>query len=411
MLAIVMTFVLASTISAGNVKNGDFTLGPVTVDGVDANTASVIAGETVTIKVYFNAKSDVYASDIKVKAEIEGDKDDVSVTSETFDVEDNKSYRKVLTLTIPSELNDKLSDDATLTVKISGGDSETTEEEFTLRVQRPSYDAEVKSITADNSVEAGQSLPVEIVLKNVGYNELEDVYVTAKITALGVSKSAYLGDLVSLEECDCKDDTVCNKTCGSCMDDDDTDTMSKTLYLSVPYDAKAGIYTLEVEVTNDDTKTTEVMQVEISNDFSSNVVVSSAKKTVAAGENAEYSLILVNPTNKLKVYRIVTESAGEVSSSADSAVVAVPAGSSKTVTVTASAEDKGEYSFNVNVFSGETLESTVALQLSATGSSSTSPMVILTVILAVVFLVLLVVLIVLLGKKPEKAEEFGESYY
>jgi len=37
--------------------------------------------------------------------------------------------------------------------------------------------------------------------------------------------------------------------------------------------------------------------------------------------------------------------------------------------------------------------------------------VILTVVLAVIFVVLLVVLIVLLTRKPEKTEEFGESYY
>ncbi len=44
-------------------------------------------------------------------------------------------------------------------------------------------------------------------------------------------------------------------------------------------------------------------------------------------------------------------------------------------------------------------------------ASVTSPIVVLTIILAIVFLVLLVVLIVLIGKKPEKVEEFGESYY
>jgi len=44
-------------------------------------------------------------------------------------------------------------------------------------------------------------------------------------------------------------------------------------------------------------------------------------------------------------------------------------------------------------------------------SGSSSPIVALTVILAIIFVVLLVVLIVLMGKKPEKSEEFGESYY
>jgi preprotein translocase subunit SecG len=37
--------------------------------------------------------------------------------------------------------------------------------------------------------------------------------------------------------------------------------------------------------------------------------------------------------------------------------------------------------------------------------------VVLTVVLAIIFVVLLVVLIVLLTRKPQKTQEFGESYY
>ena len=37
--------------------------------------------------------------------------------------------------------------------------------------------------------------------------------------------------------------------------------------------------------------------------------------------------------------------------------------------------------------------------------------VVLTIILAIIFIVLLIVLIVLLTRKPEKTEDFGESYY
>ena len=49
--------------------------------------------------------------------------------------------------------------------------------------------------------------------------------------------------------------------------------------------------------------------------------------------------------------------------------------------------------------------------VSESAVSIASPIVVLTIILAIIFIVLLVILIVLLGKKPEKQEEFGESYY
>ncbi len=133
-------------------------------------------------------------------------------------------------------------------------------------------------------------------------------------------------------------------------------------------------------------------------------------------------MLIVNPSNKLKVYRIVPESASsDLSVSVAESVVAIPAGSSKTVKVLASSQKVGIYNFNVNVFSGEELVNKVALSTNVVGGENTSsnttpsttisPVVILTVVLAIVFIVLLVVLLVLVGKKPEKSEEFGESYY
>ena len=195
------------------------------------------------------------------------------------------------------------------------------------------------------------------------------------LPALEISKTVYLGDMVALED-------------GS--DEDDTDTLRGKVSLVIPYDAEAGIYTLEVEVTSDDLTASEVKQIVINNDLSTPVIKSGN------------DLIIVNPTDSVKVYTIVTEGSASVSQS----IVVVPASSSKTVTVSANAQ---EYDFNVNVLSGEKLVATI--NFVGTGNALASPIVILTIVLAIIFLVLLVVLIVLIGKKPEKSEEFGESYY
>ena len=402
-LTIVSILFLVATVSAAFNVDGDLasdiTVKVNNIEVVEASAqaydASVIAGETVTIVVYFTSEQN--ASDVNIKAEIEGDKIDVDSITEDFDVESDSRYRKTLTLTVPSELKDENSGEVTLSLKMWNGEFKTEVEDITLQVQRPSYFAEVKSISASNSVDAGETFPVEIVLKNMGYNDLDDVYVTARISALNTGKTAYFGDIVVDEE--------------NSDDDDDTDTMYGRLYLSIPYDAMSGIYELVVEVTNDDTTTKEVMLINVNNDFADNVIVTSQSQTVAAGEDAEYSLLIVNPTNKLKVYKIVSESSGDVSSDVQQTVLAVPAGSSKTVKVTANAQSEGEYDFNLNVFSGDKLVETVTLSLNVKGNTVTNPIVVLTVILAIIFLVLLVVLIVLLRKKPENTEDFGESYY
>ncbi|GAF76953.1 unnamed protein product, partial [marine sediment metagenome] len=273
--------------------------------------------------------------------------------------------------------------------------------EFDLIIQRPSYNIAIKSVTVPQSIDAGETFPIDIVLKNVGYNDLDDLYVTAIIPALGVEKTGYFGDLVALE---CE---------GRHCDDDETDTVSRRIYLEVPYGVEAGVYTLEVEVKNDDMISSVAKQITISNDFSETIIVENFRQTVAVGEDAEYSLLIVNPTNKLKVYRITAESTGSVTARVSGSVVVVPAGSSEVVKVIANADSEGEYEFIVDVFSGEEFVKSITLSMNVTGSKSlsASPIVVLTVVLAIIFIVLLVVLIVLIGKKPEKSEEFGESYY
>ncbi len=383
---------LVATVSAANIASST----SIEVDGIDvSDNPSVIAGESVSVKVQFT--SNVTASDVRVKVEIEGDKVDVDAVSTPFDVEAGHTYKKTLTLKVPFELKDKLSDNVDLNVKIWNGDYKSEYTGIPLRVQRPSYNPVVKSISTSQTVEAGQSLPVDIVVKNMGYDELNDLYVTVRISELGVKKTAYFGDLVPLEVCseDCKEE----------------DTVSGRIFVEIPYSVKAGSYELEVEVTNDDVTSNFAKEIVVKNDFTQSVLVTTSSRIVSVGEEAKYTLLLVNPTNSLKVYRVVAESSSEVTSVADESVVAVPAGSSKTVTITAKAATPGEYNFKVNVLSGEKITDTVALSLKAEPKSVTNPIVVLTIVLAVIFLVLLVVLIVLLGRKPKKTEEFGESYY
>ncbi|MCK5150149.1 hypothetical protein KAJ87_04460 [Candidatus Pacearchaeota archaeon] len=374
-VAIVMALFFVATASALIASS------EVTIDGVEVgDNPAIIAGETITIKVYFTA--DANASEVVIKAELD---DSVAETSK-FDIEDGEAYRKVLNIKVPYDFDDEdLSDGLDLEIEVKGKDTDTGNKEkeiisdVTLTVQRPSYNVDFKSINVDQNIQTGETFPVDIVLKNTGYNDIDDLYVTARIPALDVEKTAYFGELVAIEDDD---------------DDDDTDTLSKRLYLTVPYDVATGAYTIEVEVSSDDLVLSKTVTVGISNKFPETVIKSGN------------DLIIVNPTDSVAGYRIVADS----QASASESVVFVQAGSSETVTITSDAE--GEYSFDVSVFSLDgKLVSTVTFSGEAEVNQLTNPIVILTIVLAIVFLVLLVVLIVLVTKKPQKAEEFGESYY
>ena len=353
----------------------------VTIESVEVNgipeswneDISIIAGEKIFIEVVLEALEN--ASDVRIKAELQGTKVDSEVEVFVGDVEEGKRYKKTLSLRVPYELKDEISDDLSLDVKIWNGDFKTEFAEIVLRIQRPSYNVGVMSIGTSNTVDAGETFPVDIVLKNVGYNKLDDLYVTVTLSELNVEARAYFGDLVAIEDFDSnnkKDDTVRGR-----------------LFLEVPFEANAGVYALEVEVSNDDLTINEVKQIVVKNELPTSVIRSGNE------------LILVNPTNKLKVYKVLPESPASVSEN----TVVVPASSSRTVTVNPNSAE----SFSVSVFSGENLVGSV--EFTNVESQVTSSVVVLTVILAIVFVVLLVVLIVLLTKKPEKEEEFSESYY
>ena len=376
-LAIAFIFVLASTlVSAADIAS-DY---QVEVNGIDALTdvVSVVAGDTITVRIFFTADNSTVgesASDVRIKAVLEGEKQDVEARTSFFDVEGGKRYVKTLSLKVPFDLRDEVSDDLPLDIKIWNSDLSTEIDDIVLRVQRPSYDIDIAAVNTDRTVKAGEIFPVEIVLQNRGYNNLEDLSVNVRIPALGVEKTAFFGDLVNIED----EDT----------DEDDTDTVSGKLYLTVPYDADAGTYTLEVRASNEDSVSSVVKEITVENEFPS------------AAIQTKEGLLLVNPTNSLVAYRILTPD--------DDSIVTIPAGLSKTVEITPTSE---EYEVTVLTMSGMIVDRfSFKASEQPEQAAVNNTVVAFTVILALVFLVLLIVLIVLITRKPQKTEELGESYY
>jgi preprotein translocase subunit YajC len=360
---------------------------------------SVVAGETVTVKVIFEAIETT--SDVKMKVEFEGEKVDVEERTSSFNVEAGKKYSKTLSLRVPYELQDEVSSDLTVYVRIWNGDFRTEDSSITLRVQRPSYNVAIMSISSPQSVGAGELFPVDVVIKNNGYNEIDDMYATVKIASLGVERTSYFGDIINVE------------------DDDNEDNEIRRFFLQIPQSAQPGLYAIEVEAYNSDIRISKTKQISITNEFTKNTFVTSLQKSVGVGEDADFNIVVVNPTNKLKVFRIVTESSSNIATSANNQLIAVPAGTSKTVTITATPQTKGDFDFGVSVFSGEELVDSLTLSVLASGkagrssggSTNSGSVVALTIILVIIFLVLVGVLVALMRKKPEQAEELGESYY
>ena len=181
-LLIASVLLLTATASAYTVSGDLATVDSVKVDGADASlyNFSVVAGDTIDVKIVFTANES--ASNVRIRAELEGDTEDITEVTSLFDVEEGRTYSKTLTLKVPAEFKkDKLSNELALNLKIWNSDYKTEVEDITLNVQRSSYDVAIKSIMASNTVSAGETMSIDVVLKNAGYNDVDDVYVTVSI--------------------------------------------------------------------------------------------------------------------------------------------------------------------------------------------------------------------------------------
>jgi len=376
----------------------------VEVNGVDAltnaNDIAVFAGEVIPVRVFFDGLAD--SEDVRVKVWLSGNRDN-SFSSQRFDVLAGGTYSRLVSIQVPFDIDP--SEDLHLEVSIEGrNDGEADSVEITLAAQRESYVVELLDVDMPTKVVAGDALVADVILKNRGRQFAEDTFVTARIPALGISGRAYFGDLSDVDQPlrDNSDDRLNKEDAGQ-----------RKLTLNIPSNAPSGVYVVEFEVHNSDFAGTVTKRIAIVGASENSQAVSGTKsKNLRVGETVEYTITIVNAGNRVRVYELEVVPTTGLNVEAMEPIVAVSAGSSKTVVVRATADEAGRKTFTVNVNSeGELIKSeslTANVEGRGFGGNAT---VVLTVILAIIFIVLLVVLIVLLTRKPEKKEEFGESYY
>ena len=386
----VITLMVVGFASAELARNIDTEFNGVTLD----SGTTIMAGDVdsvIPVRVTFDASDNM--DDVKVKIYMEGHRDDVSAYTDRFDIEDGTTYTKLLKLKLPSDADD-LSELYTLYVEVVSK-NDRTEEVYTISMQRESYTFEVLSVDYSSKVSAGDIFPVSVVIKNNGYNRMDDNYVIVSIPALGISTRGYIGDLIPTENCE---DNYC---------DDEEDSVYKTVYLKIPNNANADVYEMKIEVYNRDSETSVTRLISI-DDSASMVLATVKNKDLSAGETVTYDLIIVNSADDVKVFNLNAVS-GDVLDVSVPSVVTVGPDSSETVSVTVSADNKvavGTYTFSIDVNGKQ-----VVLGANVVKANASTSVVALTVILVIIFGVLLAVLIVLLTRKEKPTEEVETSYY
>lgn len=371
--------------------------GYIEFNGVQLNpntdlTMVGMTGEVVPIRVAFTADKD--ASDVKLRIEMNGHRDDVYASTERFDILEGVTYTKVLNLRLPSELEDDLSKTFKLRVGLFSANDET-EVSYNIRMQRESYTVEILSVDYDSTVEAGDVVPVSVVASNNGFNPTDDNYVIVSIPELGIQTKGYVGDLDTLEDYD--------------EDNHDEDSAEEVVYLKIPSNAESGVYKMEIKLYNDDSSVTVTELISIRGGVSTSVLASVKNQDLNAGESTTYELILINSGDDLKVFTLSAASGNNLNVNVPSIVTVSPQ-SSETVSFTVSAPSDaavGTYTFSI-VVDGEEMVFGANV---AEASDVSASVVALTVILVIIFIVLLAVLVTLLARKEKPMEEVETSYY
>lgn len=372
---------------------------------IDSKTIGVTAGKSLDVEVTFKAIVDEKDVVLKVWTE-EGYKEDITEKTERFDIVANRTYTKKLTIVLPIDFDVK--EDSKLVVRIASK-NRADEQSYQLTVQRPSYELEILSAGFVHEVEAGDSLQVNVVVKNRGGHKIEDTFVKARISELGlVSREFYAGDLVPV---DCEDD--CEKE----------DTVEQTVVLNIPEGTKSGTYKLEIEAYNDDAETSLTDSITIKGaEVKAGVEVLTTQliKEVTAGGQEIYRIEIFNPSDEAKTITITTPAALEaqgIKVTATPSVITVPADSSQVVEVQVQASNQtniGSYNVPLSISSDDKTVKQVGITANVVKVKATTgtarPLLTLAVVLGIVFIVLLIVLFTTV-RKPKEAGEEETAYY
>ena len=372
----------------------------VDVKGTSSSPISVRIGETIPIEVEFYPWTDY--SDVTIRAELSyGHGKDVRVVSDVFDAIAGTTYRETLNMKIPSNVEVSPPGELyTLSIDIKDGRGVTIESQaFDLTVQKENDLVEIQKVIAQSTVEAGKPMLVNIVVKNVGTDKQDDVYVSVEIAALGVYNEEYAGDIESVD------------------DDEGKDTAIISVPIKIPSTALSGSYIMTVTASNGNVEVSKKVGLTVSGmakeSETSDAIPTVTSQTVAQGKTALYEISVVNLGTSAKTYSVeITGTDGWASYSINPLTVSLQKDARSQLNVYLTAQDKaasGTHTFTATVKASDGWEKQFVLTANTEAARTVDPVLISVIVLAII----LVVLIVIFAKSRGKPEalEGEETYY
>ncbi|MBU2590042.1 MAG: hypothetical protein KKB39_04745 [Nanoarchaeota archaeon] len=275
------------------VSAADYSIEKVAINGL------FIENETVALDLGTRAQIDVWIKgfaekDVKVKAWISGyEYDDVQDVSETFQVSTDTLYRKELYLNIPQDLR---LDNKNYKLYIEVSDKKDyVEKVYSVHIQERIHDIIVQDviIRPGTMTDAGNTLAVQVRLKNYGKRQEQDVKVEVTIPQLGAYSVTYVDFLDSI-------------------DSNDNSESTAFIPLKIPKDAPTGDFQIKVKALysnlNEETEATRMIYVNgidvQAEKQAGSIVLISSKKDHALKEETEYKVGIANLEKSRKSYTV-----------------------------------------------------------------------------------------------------------
>jgi len=374
----------------------------VDVNGVtySGSPISVKLGETMPVAVEFYPTVD--SNDTTITAEISyGHGKHMSVVSDAFYAIAGTDYKETLNIAMPTNVEvTPPGESYTLSIAIKDGHGNLIEfQPVPLTVQKENDLLDIQKVMAQSSVDAGKPMLVDIVVKNVGTDNQDDVYVSVEIPTLGVNAQEYVGDLYSVDN------------------DEGKDTAVISVPIKIPSTALSGAYVMTIRASNGNVDVSKKVGLNVNgiakDSETSDAIPTVTEQTVGQGKTASYEISVVNLGTSAKTYSVeISGTDGWASYSINPSAVSLQKDARSQLNVYLTAQDKataGTHTFTATVKSSDGWQKQFTFTANVEAARTVDPVLISVIVLAII-LVVLIAIFVKSRSKPEALED-EETYY
>lgn len=361
----------------------------------DYSSVSVDNGETIDIDISYLGQKN--ADNARFRVEIEGyEHATLDDSTSLFTVKKGVSSSKSLSLNLPSDMDSQ--EEYVLRIFGSNDLSGLTYKEYSLYVdtQRHRVDISDLVMSPETGVEAGQAVIANVRVTNRGQKVQDSVKVVIEVPELNVRASSYVTNL-----------------------DLDESITSEDMYLGVPSNAAAGVYTANVYTQYNDGYTQSQAKFDFvvlaSSDAKNNRLIISAGniEELVAGKESTVEIVVGNPSSQSKAISVVPGNMDWAKVDINPSFAMVQAGADKTyqIEVTPYNDVRGTQTLSLLIKEENDVVKELNIPVVFEEAEEEAGMSWLHIVLIALIVLLIVVLLILLisllrGRKDESNDSF-----